>query len=82
MTEPDHRQEEENPLPFVAPARSVPIDAPLKWLKQGYDDIRRAPRQSMGYGAMLALLSIAIALGSYQFGTLALYLGLASGFSW
>ena len=48
MTEPDHRQEEENPLPFVAPARSVPIDAPLKWLKQGYDDIRRAPRQSLG----------------------------------
>ena len=81
MTEPDHPPaEEENPLPFVAPARSVPIDAPLKWLKQGYQDIRRAPRQSLGYGTFLALLSIVIAIASYQFGTLALYLGLASGF--
>lgn len=72
--------EEENPLPFIAPARPVAADAPFEWLKQGYHDIRRAPRQSLGYGATLALLSIAIALGSYQFGTLALYLGLASGF--
>ncbi len=81
MTDPEQQSaEEEIPLPFVAPARRVPMDAPLKWLKQGYQDIRRAPRQSLGYGAFLALLSMGIAYGSLQFGTLALYLGLASGF--
>lgn len=80
MTEINQQTEEENPLPFVAPARKVPTNAPIKWLKQGFSDIRKAPRQSLGYGALLALLSMMIALCSYLFGTLALYLGLATGF--
>lgn len=42
--------------------------------------MRHAPRQSLFYGAMLTLLSALIALATWRFGTLAMYLGLASGF--
>jgi len=57
-------------LPFVAPCRSLSVDAPLRWLKLGWADLRRAPRLSLGYGIVIALLSfivtaIGVALGSY-----------------
>jgi uncharacterized membrane protein len=68
------------PLPFVAKARSVPVTAPLRWLRAGYADMRRAPGISLAYGLALTVLSAIIAYCAWQFGTLGLYFGMATGF--
>ncbi len=70
----------EEVLPFVAPCRRVSAGAPFRWLALGWTDLKRAPRQSLAYGAALAVLSGLIAFATSRYGTLALYLGLATGF--
>ena len=58
------------PLPFAAPCRPLAAGAPLRWVGQGWQDFRRAPRQSLVYGAAIVALSwlvtgIGLKLGSY-----------------
>ncbi len=72
--------ETEVPLAFVAPCRTLSPTAPFRWIRLGWADLMRAPRQSLSYGLMLSLLSVSIAVLSWLCGTLALYLGLATGF--
>jgi uncharacterized membrane protein len=67
-------------LPFVAPCRAVAASAPLGWLRAGWEDLRAIGAPSLAYGAALTALSYGIAWLTWQFGTLGLYLGLASGF--
>jgi uncharacterized membrane protein len=67
-------------LPFVAPCRILPATAPFIWLQKGWRDLTRAPLQSLCYGILLTLLSMAIAVTTWRLGLIALYLGLASGF--
>jgi len=60
----------EDALPFVAPCRTLAATAPLGWVRKGWEDVRRAPRQSLSYGIVIALLSwvvtgIGLRLGSY-----------------
>lgn len=60
----------QTPLPFVAPCRELATTAALGWLRKGWQDMRRAPRQSLGYGVAIMLLSwlvtgIGLKLGSY-----------------
>lgn len=71
---------EDKPLPFVAKARTVAPSAPLRWLRAGYRDMRRAPAISLTYGLAMTLLSALIAYCAWRFGTLGLYLGMATGF--
>lgn len=57
-------------LPFAAPCRPLRAGAPFGWIRKGWTDFRRAPRQSLGYGIAIALLSwivtgIGLKLGSY-----------------
>jgi uncharacterized membrane protein len=57
-------------LPFLAPCRELPASAPLGWVRKGWQDFRRAPRQSLTYGLVIAALSwgvtaVALAMGSY-----------------
>jgi uncharacterized membrane protein len=75
-----HGTQEPRPLPFVAQARTVPPAAPLRWLRAGYHDMRRAPGISLAYGLALTVLSALIAYCAWTFGTLGLYLGMATGF--
>ena len=70
----------DEPLPFVAPCRKVPASAPIEWLRLGWQDLRRAPRQSLGYGLVLFALSWVVLLGALRIGGLALLVGLLSGF--
>lgn len=67
-------------MPFVAPCRTLDTAAPLRWLRLGWGDMKRAPRLSLTYGIALMGLSVAIALFTWRFGTLALYIGMATGF--
>lgn len=57
-------------LPFLAPCRTLEPSAPLRWIAKGWADVIQAPRQSVGYGIAIAILSamvtgIGIRLGSY-----------------
>jgi uncharacterized membrane protein len=67
-------------MPFVAPCRALEMSAPLRWLRLGWSDMKRAPRLSLTYGAALMALSVTIAALTWKFGTMALYIGMATGF--
>ncbi|MBS0393656.1 MAG: DUF2189 domain-containing protein [Proteobacteria bacterium] len=67
-------------LPFVAPCRVLAPGAPLHWLRLGWRDFRRAPRQSLAFGAGIVLLSAAVSGIALRFGTGWLLLVLLSGF--
>jgi len=68
------------PLPFAAPCRPLPTWDALRWMQLGWQDLRRAPRQSLGYGLLLTLLSWAISAISWWWGGMGLYFGVLSGF--
>jgi uncharacterized membrane protein len=76
----EKQETEDKPLPFVAESRTVPVTAPIQWIKQGADDMKRAPVVSLTYGLAMTILSALIAYSSWKFGALGLYLGMASGF--
>ena len=71
---------EEKLMPFSAKVNTVPTNAPFKWIRQGIQDMKTAPSVSLTYGMAMTLLSLLIAYVTYSFGTLGLYLGLATGF--
>jgi uncharacterized membrane protein len=78
---PDTNSSESKELmPFVAPCRALEMDAPLRWLRLGWIDITRAPLLSLTYGIALTLLSLMITMFTWRYGTMALYIGLATGF--
>jgi uncharacterized membrane protein len=76
----EKQETEENLLPFVAKANILPINAPIKWIMQGAEDMKKAPVVSLTYGLAMTVLSLLIAYSMWKFGTLGLYLGMASGF--
>ncbi|MFA5939008.1 MAG: DUF2189 domain-containing protein [Sinimarinibacterium sp.] len=67
-------------LPFVAPCRVLSPNAALGWIRLGWHDLRRAPRQSLTYGAVMVSMSYLITAFTWWWGNLGLYLGLISGF--
>jgi uncharacterized membrane protein len=75
----DTPQSPEN-MPFVAPCRTLALTAPLRWLRLGWMDLVRAPRLSLTYGVALMALSMLVASLTWRYGTIALYIGLATGF--
>jgi len=70
----------EEGLPFVAPCRRLGPAAPLRWLRAGWRDLAAAPRQSLTYGAIVVLLSLAVAFVAMRFGGYWELLSLVSGF--
>ena len=58
----------------------VPFDAPWNWLAAGWRDVWAAPRISLAYGVLFALLSVGLMLGLLVTGLPALMLVLAGGF--
>lgn len=67
-------------LPFVAPCRKLDAKAPLRWLRQGWADLKAAPRQSLAYGLVMLLMSYAVSLSSWLLGNVWVFVGLLSGF--
>jgi uncharacterized membrane protein len=76
----DTASSEEKVLPFCAKVNIVSINAPIKWIHQGAEDMIKAPRVSLAYGFALTILSILLTYAAWTFGTLGLYLGMATGF--
>ena len=73
----DRRPEE---LPFAAPCKDLDINAPIRWVKLGWQDLLRARRTSISYGAMLVISSYLITYLSIHFGNVYVLLALLSGF--
>lgn len=69
-----------NELPFVAPCKLLDNGAPLRWLRLGWQDFKRAPRQSLTYGLVMVILSYIVTLLALEFGNLFSLLSLLSGF--
>lgn len=67
-------------LPFVAPCNTLDTTAAFRWLKLGWQDMKAAPRQSLTYGAILFLISVAISTIALTFGNFYSLLSLLSGF--
>ena len=67
-------------MPFVAPCRILDMSAPLRWLQKGWQDLRTAPRLSLGYGLVMMILGYALAFLAYQMGNFIIMVALLSGF--
>jgi uncharacterized membrane protein len=66
--------------PFVAPCRAVPATAPFRWLAAGWRDMRAAPGQSLGWGALVVALSWLVSLVALWLGSWVMLVSLLSGF--
>jgi uncharacterized membrane protein len=66
--EPDIPVDREK-MPFVAPCRHVPASAPWYWLLEGFEDLRKAPLHSMGYGLFMAALIMIVTFLFWQYGS-------------
>lgn len=67
-------------LPFVAPCRQLESSAPIRWLKLGWQDFKRAPRQSLTYGFVMMVISFIVSFVALEVGNFYSILILVSGF--
>lgn len=77
---PDLPPDAEPEFPFVAPCHELGVGAPLRWLRLGWADYRRAPGLSLLFGLLIAVVSLAVAALAWQLGRFALLAALLSGF--
>lgn len=66
--------------PFASPCRRLRASAPQDWLRAGWADYRRAPRQGLVYGAFVFAVSAAVTLLAWRLGSYVLVLAMLSGF--
>ncbi|RPH94585.1 MAG: DUF2189 domain-containing protein [Lysobacterales bacterium] len=71
---------DEQPKPFVAPCRELPLKAPLEWLKSGWRDLRAARGVSLAWGGFCWFLSTVITWLAWKTGGWVLLISLLSGF--
>lgn len=62
------------------PVRSVPFDAPWEWLAAGWRDLWRVWPISLAYGAVFAVVALALLVGLFLQGGQAVIVTLAAGF--
>jgi uncharacterized membrane protein len=72
--------EEQNIKPLVAPARTVGIEAPYRWLVKGWNDFKSVPVMSLGYGIVMMLVSMLITYTAYKAHSIVLAIALIAGF--
>jgi len=75
-----HSHSSSDELPFVAPCRILECHAPFRWLKLGWADLIRAPKQSLSYGSFMVLISYLVSFMAYKLGSYVLLLSTLSGF--
>lgn len=74
MTDEARESDHGSPFPEI---RQVGMDAPLRWLRAGWADLRRAPVPSLFYGAVLAAMGFTL---THAPGSGAIALALVTGF--
>lgn len=67
-------------MPFVAPCRTLSPFAPFGWVARGVRDLRRAPRESLLYGAFMAGIIALVSGFAWVYGTHWLMLAMLGGF--
>lgn len=80
MTDPASAPLPEDQRPFVVPCAQLGMDAPLRWLRLGWRDLRAAPGLSLLFGLVIMAVSIAVAALAWSLGRFALLATLLSGF--
>lgn len=66
--------------PFLVPCARLAAGAPLRWLRLGWRDLRRAPAVTAAFGAVVVVVSVAVGALAWQLGRFALLAALLSGF--
>ena len=66
--------------PFVVPCARLTIDAPGRWLRLGWQDVRRAPGLTLLFGGVIMLISLLVSALAWTLGRFALLATLLSGF--
>ena len=66
--------------PFAVPCTRLDHRAPLRWLRAGWRDYRRAPGLSLLFGIVVLLVSLVISALAWSLGRFALLAALVSGF--
>ncbi|UCH47080.1 MAG: DUF2189 domain-containing protein [Betaproteobacteria bacterium] len=79
-TTPGHEDKRPEELPFAAPCKDLDTNAPIRWVKLGWQDLQRAPRISLTFGAMLVISSYLITYLTVTFGNPYVLVALLSGF--
>ncbi len=69
---PDH--------PFLTPCTTLDMRAPLRWLRAGWHDLRRAPVLTAVFGGVIVVVSMLVAWLAWELGRFALLATLLSGF--
>ena len=72
--------EEEKIEPLFYPCRILDRGAPWRWLRKGWGDLRRAPVQSLSYGAGLVLFGYLLTWLAWDEGNVVLLFTLVTGF--
>ncbi len=80
MTEEEKPAIDRDTMPFVAPCRIISPLAPFGWLRLGFADLKRAPRESLLYGLVMAIVIAAVAIGAWTYGTHWLMVAMLCGF--
>ena len=79
-SDPQQQSADTQPRPFVVPCRRLDRRAPWRWLKRGWNDLRRTPGLSATFGIVIVLISAAISWFAWSLGRFALLATLLSGF--
>ena len=66
--------------PFAVPCVDLDRGAPLRWLRLGWADFRRAPALSLLFGVVILVVSVAVSALAWKLGRFALLAALLSGF--
>ncbi len=80
QAQPSHGAPPADELPFVVPCRVLGHGAPLRWLKAGWGDIRRAPGLTLVFGLVTMATSLLVSWLAWSLGRFALLAVLLSGF--
>lgn len=79
-TTPGGEEKRPEELPFAAPCKKLESHAPIRWVQLGWQDLVRARRTSLSYGAILVVSSYLITFLTITFGNLYVLIALLSGF--
>lgn len=66
--------------PFAVPCATLDGGAPLRWLRAGWRDYRRAPGLSLLFGSVVLVVSLGVSALAWSLGRFALLAALVSGF--